>query len=33
VALRAILALPLRTTASLFCGRDGSKPPAGVEPE
>jgi hypothetical protein len=29
VALRAILALPLRAMASLFCGRDGSKPPAG----
>jgi hypothetical protein len=29
VALRAILALPLRAMASLFCGRDGSKPLAG----
>ena len=29
MALRAILALPLRAMASLFSGRDGSKPPAG----
>jgi hypothetical protein len=29
VALRAILALPLRAMAALMCGRDGSKPPAG----
>ena len=29
MALRAILALPLRAMAALFCGRDGSKLPAG----
>jgi len=29
VALRAILALPLRAMAAPMCGRDGSKPQAG----